>query len=167
MGQREGFPAQPGVAVVSRLAACRSRAVGHVLPSRSPCRLFLCLSARPHPEAAWTARAGWGTPGGRGLCRTRDRRTSTLQKHGPCLRPAPPKQRSRGTCAPPKGTVLTDTWGRRCQVTSPHTPAPAWGRHTTRSRKALVTTDPGEHTHTHTHTHTAALLSRPLGSEIF
>lgn len=161
MGPRGGFPAQPGMAVVSRLATRPSRTVGHILPSRSPCRLFLCLSARPHPEAAWTAQAGWGTPGGRGLCRTRGRRTSTLEKHGTRLRPAAPKQRPRGTRAHPQRGRLPDTRGRGCRVTSAHTHAPARGRHTTRSRKALVMTDPGEQTHT------AALLSRRLGSEIF
>lgn len=82
----------------------RSMAVGHILPSRSPCRLFLCLSARPHLEAAWTARGGWGTPGGRGLCRTRGRQTSTLQKHGMCCETRTPRSSGRGGCvAPPKG----------------------------------------------------------------
>lgn len=99
VGQKDGFPVQPGVAMVSRLAAHLSMAVGHVLPSRSPCRLFRCLSARPHLEAAWTARGGWGTLGGRGLCRTRGRQTSTLQRH-----------RGRRETRAPEAAVTGDAW---------------------------------------------------------
>lgn len=128
MGQRDGFPVQPGVAVVSRLAACQSMAVGHILPSRSPCRLFLCLSARPHLEAAWTARGGWGTPGGRGLCRTRGRQTSTLQKHGMCRETRTPKRRPWGMCGTPKREQFPWTRGR---LTSLHTHRP-WHRAGTR-----------------------------------
>lgn len=120
----------------------RSMAVGHILPSRSPCRLFLCLSARPHLEAAWTARGGWGTPGGRGLCRTRGRQTSTLQKHGMCCETRTPKAAAAADVwHPQKGTVPMDAGPINF---SAHSSAPAQGRHTSRRRKLLVMTDPEE-----------------------
>ena len=160
-GQRDGFPVQPDLAVGSRLAARLSTAAGHILPSRSPCRLSLCLSARPHLEAAWTARGGRGTPGGRGLCRTHGRQTSTLQKRGGAVRLAPHSRGvSRGTRGAPRRDSSHRHSGTRVSINfSAHSLALAQGRHTTRRREMLVMTDPEEQA-------TRRCFSRRLGSEI-
>ena len=99
----------------------RSMAVGHILPSRSPCRLFLCLSARPHLEAAWTARGGWGTPGGAVFAGHVAGKRAHCKSTGCAVRPAPPKQRPRRMCGTPKREQFPWTRGR---LTSLHTHRP-------------------------------------------